>query len=104
MSCSYISCFLYFHFLPGLKVRGQRHNQVIEEDDLLAPCCPGDTGAMEMTWMEVGEELAEPVISIVSTKTNLLLMLTYTLFKQFIHSNAFKKRKMKYVSHDLIQK
>ncbi|XP_012692715.1 vacuolar protein sorting-associated protein 4B-like [Clupea harengus] len=46
------------------RVRGQRYNQVIEEDDLLAPCCPGDTGAMEMTWMEVGEELAEPVISI----------------------------------------
>lgn len=33
-------------------------------DDLLIPCSPGDSGAMEMTWMEVeGEKLAEPPVT-----------------------------------------
>jgi len=33
-------------------------------DDLLTPCSPGDPGAIEMTWMEVGsDKLLEPLIS-----------------------------------------
>ncbi|XP_062405561.1 vacuolar protein sorting-associated protein 4B-like [Sardina pilchardus] len=43
------------------RVRGRRHNQATEEDDLLTPCCPGDAGAIEMTWEEV-TDLAEPII------------------------------------------
>ncbi|XP_041917533.1 vacuolar protein sorting-associated protein 4B-like isoform X2 [Alosa sapidissima] len=43
------------------RVRGRRYNQATEEDDLLTPCCPGDAGAIEMTWEEV-VDLAEPII------------------------------------------
>lgn len=43
-------------------MRGRRSGQATDEDDLLTPCCPGDADAMEMTWEDVGEELAEPII------------------------------------------
>ncbi|CAH3149595.1 unnamed protein product [Porites evermanni] len=33
-------------------------------DDLLTPCSPGESGALEMTWMQVpGEKLLEPVVN-----------------------------------------
>lgn len=36
-------------------------------DDLLTPCSPGDSGAMEMTWMDVpSDKLLEPVVCMVS--------------------------------------
>lgn len=36
-------------------------------DDLLTPCSPGDSGAFEMTWMDVdGEKLFEPPVTMVS--------------------------------------
>ena len=32
--------------------------------DLLTPCSPGDSGAIEMTWVDIdGEKLLEPVIT-----------------------------------------
>lgn len=35
-------------------------------DDFLTPCSPGDSGAVEMSWMEVsGDKLLEPLISMV---------------------------------------
>lgn len=35
-------------------------------DDLLTPCSPGESGAMEMTWNEVdGEKLYEPPVTMV---------------------------------------
>jgi len=35
-------------------------------DDLLTPCSPGDSGAVEMSWMTVpGDKLLEPVITMV---------------------------------------
>lgn len=36
-------------------------------DDLLTPCSPGESGAIEMTWMDVdGEKLYEPPVTMVS--------------------------------------
>lgn len=35
-------------------------------DDLLIPCSPGDSGAIEMTWMDVdSDKLAEPAVTMV---------------------------------------
>ena len=40
--------------------------------DLLTPCSPGDSGAMEMTWMDIdGEKLLEPLISKVTQTSGL---------------------------------
>lgn len=37
-------------------------------DDLLIPCSPGDSGAIEMSWMDIpSEKLAEPPVTLVST-------------------------------------
>lgn len=44
-------------------------------DDLLTPCSPGDSGAIEMTWMEVeSDKLAEPPVTMVKTYINKLLV------------------------------
>lgn len=35
-------------------------------DDLLIPCSPGDSGAIEMSWMDVpSDKLAEPAVTLV---------------------------------------
>lgn len=37
------------------------------DHELLSPCSPGESGAIEMTWMDVpGDKLWEPVVSMVS--------------------------------------
>lgn len=53
-----------------VQVRGpSRTNPSMTVDDLLTPCSPGDTGAIEMTWMEVaGDKLLEPVVCMVSER------------------------------------
>lgn len=47
------------------KVRGPcRKDPNVIVDDLLAPCSPGDPGAIEMTWVDIaGDKLLEPPIS-----------------------------------------
>ena len=47
------------------RVRGpSRTNPNLMVDDLLTPCSPGDSGAIEMTWMEISsDKLLEPPIS-----------------------------------------
>jgi len=47
------------------RVRGpSRADPSVMVSDLLTPCSPGDSGAMEMTWMDVdGDKLLEPVVS-----------------------------------------
>jgi len=47
------------------RVRGPSPtNNDIMENDLLAPCSPGDSGAIEMSWVDVpGDKLCEPLIS-----------------------------------------
>lgn len=51
------------------RVRGpSRKDPQVIVDDLLTPCSPGDSGAIEMTWIDVNsEKLLEPLISKVST-------------------------------------
>jgi len=40
-------------------------------DDLLVPCSPGDSGAVEMNWMDVpSDKLFEPPVTMVSSRTN----------------------------------
>lgn len=47
------------------RVKGRRHNDAVEVDDLLTPCCPGDAGAIEMTWTDLREDdLAESILSL----------------------------------------
>jgi len=37
------------------------------DHELLSPCSPGESGAIEMTWIDVpGDKLLEPVVSMVS--------------------------------------
>lgn len=47
------------------RVRGpSRKDPNVIVDDLLTPCSPGDSGATEMTWVEVSsDKLLEPLIS-----------------------------------------
>uniref|UniRef100_A0A4W3GFA3 vesicle-fusing ATPase n=1 Tax=Callorhinchus milii TaxID=7868 RepID=A0A4W3GFA3_CALMI len=46
------------------QIRGpSRSNPNVLIDDLLTPCSPGDTAAIEMTWMEVpSDKLLEPIV------------------------------------------
>ena len=46
------------------RVRGpSREDPSVTVDDLLTPCSPGDSGAIEMNWMDVdGNKLLEPVV------------------------------------------
>ena len=42
-------------------------NQI--DHDMLAPCSPGDPGAIEMSWMDVpGDKLLEPPVTMVLTR------------------------------------
>lgn len=44
-----------------------RKDPKVIEHDLLTPCSPYDSGATEMTWMDVpGDKLLEPKITMVS--------------------------------------
>jgi vacuolar protein-sorting-associated protein 4 len=39
----------------------------VMDHELLSPCSPGESGAIEMTWIDVpGDKLLEPVVSMVS--------------------------------------
>lgn len=46
------------------RMRGaSRMDPSVQVDDLLTPCSPGDSDAIEMTWMDVpGEKLLEPLV------------------------------------------
>lgn len=42
-------------------------NKEVICDDLLVPCSPGDSGAIEMSWMEVpSDKLCEPPVTMVN--------------------------------------
>lgn len=48
--------------------------------DLFTPCSPGDTGAIEMTWMEVpSDKLLEPKVSMVGILCSISLLFCRTL-------------------------
>jgi len=47
------------------KIRGpSRKDPDVIVDDLLTPCSPGDSGALEMSWVDVpGDKLFEPIVT-----------------------------------------